>query len=336
MNNNYTEEKEKLKKALANLKLSDDSIGKIEEKLEEHIGFKREKNIFIPQAKLYLITEGNFWPKREVVCFASEAGMGKTTFVQKLGEAMGRPVELISCAGLESSDQYSTSLNDSGRPNVVSWAIKEKGCKNPIILLDELEKATNEQLQQHLIDLFEKYKKGEEIEDKYFQEKIDLSQVTFFATVNDKDRLALRLKSGVSMQELEPYKQKEKIKILQKKSKNIHKSHGVAEGTIISQKLIELLPEHIQEAGIRQEERALYKAEKEYIYAKETNQRHSVSQDPKKWLSNNVLAFREEFKVGWKHYLLFASLGINLFFLIGWVFKKFFLKKRHSREEADE
>ena len=59
MNNDYTKEKEKLKKALTNLQLSD-LIGKIKEKLDEHVGFEREKNIFIPQAKLYLITEGNF------------------------------------------------------------------------------------------------------------------------------------------------------------------------------------------------------------------------------------------------------------------------------------
>jgi ATP-dependent Lon protease len=318
------------------LQLSSYSIVKIKEKLDEHVGFEREKNIFIPQAKLYLITEGNFWPTREVVCFASEAGMGKTTFVQKLGEAMGRPTALISCAGLEDVDQYSTSLDDSSKPNIVSWVIKEKGCRNPIILFDELEKTTNEQLQQHLIDLFRKYKEGEEIEDEYFLEKFDLSQVTFFATVNDKDRLALRLKSEVSMRELEPYNQKEKKEILQKKSENIHKSYGAAEGTIISEELIKLLPKYIQEVGIRQEERALYKAEKEYIYTKEKDQTYSVNQDPKKWLSNNVLAFQEEFKIGWKHRLLFMSLGINFFFLIGWIFKKFFLKNENSKEETNE
>jgi len=46
--------------------------------------------------------------------------MGKTTFVQKLGEAMGRPTAPISCAGLEDVDQYSTSLDDSSKPNIVS------------------------------------------------------------------------------------------------------------------------------------------------------------------------------------------------------------------------
>lgn len=281
MNNNYIEEKEKLKKSLTNLKLAD-SIEEMEKKLNEHVGFKREKSIFIPQAKLYLITRGNFWPKREVICFASEAGMGKTTFVQKLGEAMGRPTKLISCSGLESSEQYSTSFNDNSKPNVVSWAIKETGCRNPIILFDELEKATNEQIQKDLIDLFEKYTKGEEIEDKYFQEKIDLSQVTFFATVNDKDRLAMLLKSKVSMRELEPYNQEEKEKILRMKSENIHQSYGAAKGIIISEELIKLLPKYIQEAGIRQEERVLYKAEKDYIYTKEQNQAYSVNQDPQK------------------------------------------------------
>ncbi|RHZ37469.1 AAA family ATPase [endosymbiont GvMRE of Glomus versiforme] len=332
--NDYIEEKEKLKKALANLKLTD-SIEKVEDKLNEHIGFKREKNIFIPQAKLYLITKGDFWPTREVICFAAEAGMGKTTFVQKLGEAMGRPTEPISCAGLDNPSEYSI-LGDEKKPSLVAWVIKEKGCRNPIILLDELEKATNEKIQQDLINLFEKYEKGDEIEDKYFQEKIDLSQITFFATVNDKHRLVLRLKSKVSMRELEPYNQEDKEKILQRKSDNIHKSHGVTEGTIIPKKLIELLPDYIQEAGVRQEERALYKAEKDYIYSKEKNQTYSVNQDPKKWLNNNVLAFREEFKVNWKHWFLFASLGINFLFLVGWIFKKFFLKTNHSKEEKNE
>src|SRR5205823_14162986 len=116
----------------------------------------------------------------------------------------------------------STSLEDTTKPNLVSWAIKETGCKNPIILLDELEKVSNEHIQQHLEELFEKYKKGEEIKDEYFQEKIDLSQVTFFATVNDKDRLSMKLKSKVNMRELEPYDEKQKEEILESKSKIIH------------------------------------------------------------------------------------------------------------------
>ena len=333
--NNYIEEKEKLKKALANLKLAD-SIGEIKKKLDEHTGFEREKNIFIPQAKLYLITKGDFWPERKVICFAAEAGMGKTTFVQKLGEATGRPTKLIPCAGLESSSQYSTSFEDATKPNLVTWVIKEADCRNPIILFDELEKATNEQIQAHLIDLFEKYKKGEKIKDEYFQEEIDLSQVTFFATVNDKDRLFLKLKSKVNMRELEPYNEEEKEKILQSKSKIIHETHGVSEGTIIPKKLIQLLPEYIQEAGVRQEERVLYKAEKDYIYSKEKGQTYLVNKNPEKWLKNNVLEFREEFKPSWKHKLLFISLGINFLCLVGWIFKKFFLKDKQSKEEKDE
>jgi ATP-dependent Lon protease len=71
----------------------------IEKIFASHIGFKREKDKFVDYVYLYDNSGGNFYPVREVVCYAGAPGTGKTSFVNTLAEATGRKLETISCAG---------------------------------------------------------------------------------------------------------------------------------------------------------------------------------------------------------------------------------------------
>jgi ATP-dependent Lon protease len=114
----YIEEKEKLKNALDNLKItkSQKSAGKI---LADHIGFEKEKERFQREIRFYIIFRGNFRPLSKVVCYAGPPGIGKTTFVQTLSEAMGRDLKLIACAGLESSPDFSI-LGSSNKPSLLA------------------------------------------------------------------------------------------------------------------------------------------------------------------------------------------------------------------------
>jgi ATP-dependent Lon protease len=160
-----------------------DSVEKAEEKLNGHIGFGEEKKKFLNHIKLYKITSGNFLPKKEVICYFSAPGMGKTTFVKALADAMGRGCETVPLSGFQETSEYSI-LGDENKPSLVAWAIKKNGCKNPVILLDELEKAQDSKIQKELLELFKKYKNKEKFTDRYFQKEIELEHITFFATVN--------------------------------------------------------------------------------------------------------------------------------------------------------
>ncbi|CAJ0925013.1 7379_t:CDS:2 [Entrophospora sp. SA101] len=98
----------------------------------------------------------------------------------------------------------------------------------------ELEKAEDPKIQKELLELFQKYKKGEKFTDKYFDQEIELEHITFFAT--------------------------EKKKILRAKANDIQEKH---QELVIPDQIIEAILNHIREVGVRQAERALYKLEED-------------------------------------------------------------------------
>ena len=116
--NNYIKEKNELKNALNNLKITK-SQKLAEEILNEHIGFEKEKKIFQQEIRFYIMFGGNFRPLSKIVCYAGPPGTGKTTFVQNLKIAMGRELELIPCAGLESSPEFSI-LGNQDKPSLLA------------------------------------------------------------------------------------------------------------------------------------------------------------------------------------------------------------------------
>jgi len=254
VNEEFTKNKQKLESALNNPKFSTD-IKKSEEKLRNHIGFEKEKEIAKKYIKLNYISGGRFRPAGKAICYAGPPGVGKTTFVKTLKDAMGRELFIVPCAGLESHREYSI-LGDGNKPSLVAWAIIKSESKNPIILFDELEKAKNKEVQTDLIKLFEKLKEGE-FRDPYFQIEINLRDIAFFVAVNYPQKLSPQLKNLLDIHELEDYSEEDKKKILELKRKKIQELYPDEKEDIIPQEIINNLPKHIQEAGIRQSERVL-------------------------------------------------------------------------------
>ena len=329
--NNYIEEKSKLKDALNNLKITK-SQKLAEGILAKHIGFEKEKEKFQQEIRFYIMFRGNFQPLSKVVCYAGPPGIGKTTFVQTLKEAMGRELKLIPCAGLETSPEFSI-LGSQDKPSLLAWVIKKSGSKNPIILFDEAEKVKNEKIQAELIELFEKTKKQKEFKDPYFQEEIDLTHITFFLAVNYKEKLATKLKDVVEMRELQGYTPQEKLKILIIKKENLQKSYKLEKAEteqILSNKTLEFLVHRwIKEKGVRKLEQALNKIVEEYVYSRKIDQ-PAFQGNQQKWVEQNILPFEKSSQLTSFHYGLFASLGLNLVLLIVWVFGKLLKKKKNT------
>jgi len=222
---NKIEEKEKLNNALKEMKIAEDRH-KVKEIFKSHIGFEKEKQKFLESSQLYIQFRGNLRPRREVICYSGPPGVGKTTFVQTLKNAMGRQLELVPCAGLADPTKYSI-LGDKNKPSLVAWAIMKNGCKNPIILLDELEKVTDEKIQADLIKLFKAFKENGTYKDPYFQQEIDLKYLDFFAAVNYDEKLATKLKDSVNLKRLLGYTEKEKVQILQRKRTDMQEIYNL-------------------------------------------------------------------------------------------------------------
>jgi len=139
-------------------------------------------------------------------------------------------------------------------------------------LLDELEKVEDEKIQADLIELFSQYKNKDKkaFNDPYFKEKIDLSHLTFFATVNNEDFLAPLLKNNVLTRYLPDYTRDEKVKILQIKREQKEKDYEI-ERFVSDESIDYLAKKHIQEGGIRKLDQALSKMAEEYVLAKQEN-----------------------------------------------------------------
>jgi ATP-dependent Lon protease len=312
----------------------------VKSNFNSHVGFEKEKDKFADHVYLYLETGGNFRPQREVICYAGAPGTGKTSFVRTLSKVTGRPIEIISCAGLKDFKDYSI-LGSKDKPSLVAWLIGKNKCKNPIILFDELEKVEEgSEIQRDLIKLFSMYKNEEgneskELFDDYYNMNIELDHISFFATVNYPEILAPLLKKNVTMHSLEDYKAEEKIEILKLKKKeieeNIQKIYGQEAKNFIPDELIEELPNYIKEDGIRQSERVLLKIGEEYIFARENGKEFKI-ENSKQWLKNNVLPYQEKFRSDTKHFLLYFLWGIIWILLLVVIVKKIILGEKNPKQ----
>ena len=319
-------EKKELEQALSTSKYQK-SPPKAEEILAAHIGFQKEKEWFKDQVYLYSATQGNFTPTGEIICYVGPPGTGKTTFIYRLSEATGRPCQTIACAGQSEFNQFSI-LGTKNKPSLAAWAIKQSGCRNPLILLDELEKASNPQIQKDLIKLFDLYQQKEKLFDPYFQTEIDLAQITFFATVNYADELAPLLKNKLLVRKLENFTPEEKRLILTAKSRQIEKEWGAAEEEIIPPALISELA-RFPEEGVRQSEAALHQVLKQWILwkADSANQGKKFSLgSPSEWLAQNVLISSPRFQIKPQHYFLFVLWGVIVIFALTLLLKNWILK----------
>ncbi|CAJ0847573.1 2816_t:CDS:2 [Entrophospora sp. SA101] len=197
---NKITEKEKLNNALKEMKIFSD-VQEAQKRINNHIGFKKEKEKFLENVRYYILFQGKLRPKREITCYSGPPGVGKTTFVQTLKNATGRPLEIVPCAGLADPAEYSI-----------------------------LEKVKNEKIQADLIKLFEDFTKKGTYFDPYFQQEIDLKFLDFFAAVNYDEKLATKLKDKVNLKRLLGYDEKEKMQILQKKRAEMQKSYNLKKG----------------------------------------------------------------------------------------------------------
>ncbi|KLL01551.1 MAG: lon protease [Mycoplasmataceae bacterium RC_NB112A] len=326
-------EKKELEQALNTLKYQK-SPAEAEKILAAHIGFEKEKAWFKDQVYLYSATQGNFTPVREAICYVGPPGTGKTTFVYRLSKATGRPCQTIACAGQSEFNQFSV-LGTKNKPSLVAWAIKKSGCRNPLILLDELEKTSNPQILKDLIKLLILYRQKEKLFDPYFQTEIDLSQITFFATVNYAEKLPLLLANCFLIRKLEKFAPQEKKLILTDKSRQLEKEWGTAEGEIIPLELISKLS-YFPEEGVRQSEAILHQVLKEWILWKNDpfNQGKKFSiGDPQKWLTRNGPVVPVTFQFQSKHYPLFILWFILWVLVAVLIAKKLVLKKSVAKHK---
>lgn len=118
-------------------------------------------------------------------------GAGKSHYAKRVGEVLGTPWKLIPCGGMADGSFGGTSQQwNSGRPSVPLATIRQTDVANPLLILDELEKAGQDRHNGSLLDVLLAMLEpstSTSVTDPYLEAPVDLSHVTWIATVNHLD-----------------------------------------------------------------------------------------------------------------------------------------------------
>lgn len=187
---------------------------------KNHYGLEKIKKRILEYLSILILqkqrsTEENY--HAPILFFVGLAGTGKTTLAKSIAETFGRKFVRIPFGGLSSSlDLRGQSKTSSeAEPGMVIRAIRRAGVKNPIILLDELDRITPESraaIMGVLIELLDPGQNSSFI-DYFIDYPFDLSQVLFIATANNTNNISTAVMDRLEVITMPSYTDEEKINI---------------------------------------------------------------------------------------------------------------------------
>jgi len=155
-----------------------------------------------------------------ILCFVGLVGTGKTTIAYSIAEALGRPIARIPFGGMgDPLDLRGQSrLHPEAEPGKIMKALRDVQSKNPVILLDEIDRVTEEgrsSIMGVLVELLDP-KQNYAYVDHYIDFPFDLSQALFIATANNTTNIATAVMDRLEPIGMPSYSDLEKITIGQK------------------------------------------------------------------------------------------------------------------------
>ena len=239
-------------------------IVKAEEILDEdHYGLEKVKERVLEYLAVRQMTKGK---NGTILCFVGPPGVGKTSVAKSIARALGRKYVRISLGGIhdESDIRGHRKTYIGAMEGRIMAAMKEAKTKNPLILLDEIDKMGADYKGDPSAALLEvlDYEQNATFRDHYIEVPFDLSQVLFITTANTLDTVSQPLLDRMEIIELSGYTSNEKFHIAKDYLvKKAVKNNGLEENQIgIADSVIKSIIEHYtREAGVRKLEQQIGK-----------------------------------------------------------------------------
>ena len=164
----------------------------------------------------YQKTEGAV-ARAPILCLVGLVGTGKTTFAYSLAEAIGRQLVRIPFGGMGSARDLrgQSRLHTEAEPGYVVKGLRRGGSKNPIMLLDEIDRVADDarsDVMGVLVELLDPEQNFAFV-DHYLDYPFDLSEVLFMATANNTTNIATAVMDRLEPISMPSYTDQEKVMI---------------------------------------------------------------------------------------------------------------------------